>query len=165
MTNKDKEAPAAISIVPKITVATMGCNPSQAKADDKKVLVARVAGKASGLKHTVGKDGDPTTGVTGEFFGVNAQKGTQFQSGVLYLPSGIIELLIDAVVGEGELDANDKPIFNRIEFAFEIFAVPAKNPIGYSYQAKTLMEAKASEDQERFLALISGGNQKALPKS
>jgi len=35
--------------------------------------------------------------------------------------SDLIELLIDAVVGDGELDKNDRPVFNRIEFAFEIY--------------------------------------------
>lgn len=165
---KETEAPAAtsgapdVSILTKMTVATMGCNPGEAKSKNEKIAVARVTGTASGIKASVGKDGDPTTGVTGEFYGVALQNNKFFQSGVLYLPSGIIDLLIAAVVGDGELDAAKRPIYNNVEFAFELFAVPAKNPIGYSYEAKSMIEARANPTRDKYLALLTTG--KEAPK-
>ena len=158
---------AETSILTKMTVSTMSCNPGEAKAKNEKVLVARITGTASGIKAAVGKDGDPVTGLTGEFYGAAMQSGKVFQSGVLYLPSGIAELLISAVEGDGELGADKRPIYNQVEFAFDIFAVPAKNPIGYSYEAKSLIQARANPTRDRYLALLRTGKEQptALPAS
>lgn len=132
-----------ISIVSKLTVKTMGCTPKD--GSDGKVLIARVYGHANGIKPAEGKDGDILYGLTGEFRGVNLKDpDTLYQSGVMFLPGGVNEMLV-AAVDTGEVDAKDKPIYADVKFAIDIYTKPAGNPAGYQYEAVPLIDAKEND--------------------
>lgn len=132
-------------IVTKMSVKTLGANPARAKTDNKSVDLVRIYGIASGLAFKADpKTGDIQTAVTGSFEGVNLETGEVYSSGVLWLPGGIQELLVNAV-DTGETDKNDKPVYNSVKFGFTISSVPATNPIGYSYTAEQLIDAAKND--------------------
>lgn len=141
------------NIITKMTVKGVGANPSKAKAENRKVPLARIFGTAAGVVHKVDNRGEPITGITGNFEGVNLETGEVYSSGVLYLPGGIHEMLLNAV-DQGEEDAKGKPTYNSVQFAFDISAVPATNPIGYSYEATQLIEASKADPMAELRASL-----------
>jgi hypothetical protein len=118
----------------KMSIKALGCNPKLAGAlpegSKEVVRLCVIGGKASGVKHGEDLQGRTWTALIGTFEGVNIENGETFQSGKLFLPSGIQESVEAAVA---KADGND------VSFAFELRAVKANNPIGYSYQAVSLM--------------------------
>lgn len=140
-----------MKILTKMSIATLGANPSVVKSEEfiksgaSSAPIARIYGIATGLVFKVDpKTGDVQTAVSGNFEAVNLADGEVFRAGVLWLPSGIQELLINSV-DSGEADANGKPIYNEVKFGFTINAHPAKNPIGYSYSAEQLIDAEKND--------------------
>jgi hypothetical protein len=134
-----------MKILTKMSVKALGANPARAKTEEKSVDLVRIYGIASGLVFKADpKTGDIQTAISGDFEGVNLESGEVFRSGILWLPGGIQELLINAV-DSGETDKNDKPVYNSVRFGFTISAVPATNPIGYSYAAEQLIDAKKDD--------------------
>lgn len=153
-----------IQVISKMSVKTMGCNPRKvAGMDDNKdgkpvtLPLCVIYGIASGLKHGEDKvNGGVWTALTGDFEGKNLQTGETFRSGKLFLPSGIQEIV------EGPIKkAEDENGSCAIKFAFEISAVKASNPIGYSYQAKPLTKPTEG-DQLSELRAIAAPSDKQL---
>lgn len=133
----------AINIVSKLSLKTIDCDNSRGKKE--RVHLARFFGIASGIKVAKGQNGEPVYGVTGDFRGVNLEKPADtFQSGILYLPGGINEMLL-AAVETGEVDAKDKPIYREVQFAFDVFAKPATNAAGYQFEATPVIDAKETD--------------------
>lgn len=122
-------------ILTKMTIKTLGGNPKLAsKTDDeapKKIFLCRVLGTATGIK-VADRDGEAVFGLTGQFEGHTA-KGEVFSSGVLYLPSGIQDLIQSPL--ENALN-EDKSA--SVQFALDIYAISASNKAGYSFSAETL---------------------------
>jgi hypothetical protein len=146
----------------KMSIKTLNCNPRKAAAlpegSKEAVRLCVIGGKADGVK--VGEDstGRPWSALTGSFEGVNLETGEVFGSGKLFLPSGIQES-VESVVKHNEGKA--------VSFALELRAVKASNPIGYSYQAVSLMPAAAvdelSEIRVHMQKSVMGATQKTLP--
>jgi len=121
-------------LLTKMSIATLGCNPKVASArplgDTTPIPLCAIYGIATGIKVKEDKaTGNVWTPLVGEFEAVNLQSGETFISSVLYMPSGIHDVVEQAV-----MNPTDPENFNRVEFALEIRAVRANNPIGYSYQ-------------------------------
>src|SRR5690606_33315883 len=106
-------------------------------------------------------DGDPTTGLTGQFEGTNLETGEIYQSGVCYLPSGILELVAASLVADAALDKANRTN-PTVRFAFLISAVPAKNPIGYSYSIEQLVEPEQDDPLADMRKALIG--HKSLPE-
>ena len=140
-TNKTESNPEAVNagqtapeFVTKLTLKTMGCNPARAAAAKSKVALARIYGVATGVKIKTDTKGDTFEAITGTFEGVNLETGEIFRSGLLFLPGGIHETLTVHAREDGA----------AVRFGLEIFAIPATNPIGYSYSAKSLLPQDAA---------------------
>lgn len=141
-----------MKILTKMSLATLGANPSRVKNEkDAKgapvtsLDLVRIYGIASSLVFkTDPKTGDIQVAVAGNFEGVNLQSGEVYRAGVLWLPGGIQELLINSV-DTGAKDGNGKPVYQDVKFGFTIAAVPASNPIGYSYTAEQLIDAQQND--------------------
>jgi len=133
----------SINIVSKLSLKTIDCDNTRGKKE--RVHLARIFGIASGIKVAKGQNGEPVYGVTGDFRGINIEKpGDTFQSGILYLPGGINEMLL-AAVDTGEVDAKDKPVYREVQFAFDIFAKPSSSPAGYQFEATPVIDAKETD--------------------
>lgn len=147
--------------VSKITISTMNCNPGQAKADNARVAVCRIGGIATSCKivpHPV--SGEEFIALVGQFFGENLQKGTMWRSGVCYLPGGYHENIVEALEEQegrrklAEDDPNRRSKFEPVQVAFDMAfdAQPAKNPIGYSYIARSLMPVTKADPLAQMIA-------------
>jgi len=140
-----------MKILTKMSLATLGANPSRVKEmkDGKPVHssidLVRIYGVASSLVFkTDPKTGDIQVAVAGNFEAVNLENRETYRAGILWLPGGIQELLINSV-DTGQVDGNGKPIYQDVKFGFTIAAVPASNPIGYSYTAEQLIDAQQND--------------------
>lgn len=123
------------TILGKLTLKEMGCNPSMVKTlreGEKTYPLARIYGVA--LK--VGKQEDRLeagrihTFFQGQFEGINLDTGEVFSSGKLYLPGGLSEQFEAFLTKALETDPK-----TQVQFGFEIASQKATNPIGYSYVA------------------------------
>jgi hypothetical protein len=140
------------TIISKMSVKTIKANPRVASVEPegstKKFKLAQIYGQANGTKIVEDRNsGDSHESLTGNFEAKNLQDGTMYSSGVLYLPKGIHESVVAAV--KGLTNDNDS-----ISFALEISAVPANNPIGYSYEAVSLMKPVGVDPLEAIRAAL-----------
>ena len=126
------------SLIGKITMRTIGLTPAKHIAADGKVTpIAQIYGIAQKIQIVEDKvRGDSFESIRGQFEAVNLETGEFYQSGTLYLPSGIHDLVASAVKG---LDPEDRKA--AIRFKLEIGVVKATNPAGYSYEARNLVSA------------------------
>lgn len=125
----------------KIVIKDMG-NPKKASALEagQRHYLGRMSGFASSTVQKVGNNGDPVTGMKGQFKAVRAEDRAVIQSGVAYLPTGIQELITEAIPdGDG-----------RVQFVLDIYSQPASNPIGYEYVA---VSAAPVKQEDAFAAL------------
>ena len=129
-TNETNEAQVQIT---KMSVKGLGCNPGSLKP------LCQILGKATGVKSGEDATGRVWSALVGDFLGVNLEDGKQYRSGKLFLPSGIHETIESAVKSLPE----DGGV---VKFALELRSVKASNPIGYSYQAVSLIPTVAETD-------------------
>lgn len=124
--------------ISKISIATIKCNPVVAKVTNSRTAIAHIYGIASGCKPAKNTaTGDVHYPLIGQFEAVNLQTGEVFGSGKLFLPAGIHEMLSSMFL---ENEAADP-----VKFGLEISSEPAKNPIGYSYSARPLIESTVND--------------------
>jgi hypothetical protein len=153
-----------VTVVTKMTVKDIGCNPKKVTAMDKnadgtpvRLPLCKIYGVATGYKSGEDKrTGTVFTALTGSFEAQNLQEKNEdgtpkvYQSGKLFLPAGIQE-----TIEEPLRNAKDNDQVLSVEFGFEIYAVQASNPIGYSYQAKPLLQASATDALSRVRELMA----------
>lgn len=147
-----------ITILTKLTLKGIGCVPEVAKVEKKEVALAHLYGIASGTTVKKAPNGDVFIGITGEFEAVNLADGKVFRSGIIYLPGGIHESLVAALVPGA--DGKVSPV----DFGIEIMSRPDSNPIGYGYAARELVKVERADPLAKMRALIAPKTQAALPK-
>lgn len=151
--------------VAKLTVKALGCKPDMVKTlpeGQNKLALCRLFGKAHGVKYQDNKaTATLDTVFLGIFEGINVQTGESLRSGKLYLPKGISEVAEQAIKSAQAKDENA-----QIAFAFEIRAVKATNPIGYSYEAVAVRSPQAEDElremRETLATLPVMGDKKSL---
>lgn len=131
------------TILPKITAKDVGAKPEMILGQDdavKRWPLMRVYGVARRIK--VKSLTNPNTGevthyeaLNGDFRAVNAQTGERFQSGVLYLPEGIHDLISDPL--KSAQNANETA---EVVFAMDLFSERRSNLSKYGYGATVLGE-------------------------
>ena len=165
---------------PKLSVSQINCNPAEAKSTRGKVFIATFVGLANGIK-TVTNPQYPDVefvALTGTFLATNRQTGDRFRSGILYLPTGFHEGILEALSSALDRANKDSPYDQQLtQFALDVYAVPSSNPAGYSYEAKSLvapdkkepirmLDQLADRRRARMLALEDQTKgRKALPAS
>lgn len=151
-----------IPTLTKMSVKTLKCKPAKAgtNADNRRILLCRIRGNATGIKSAIGNDGTTVYGLTGFFEGVNAESGEKFQSGVCFLPGGIQELILEPLDKALNDAAAAAP---SIIFAFDIFAEPATNKAGYGYSAVNLIPATGANPLAALDEAMASAKIAALP--
>lgn len=136
-------------LLKKITLSNLGANLELAKKES--VVVARIFGRASTVKVVTGKfSGEPEHGFIGEFYAqVPEQPGVQFQAGVCWLPEVATAPLYNAMY-TGEVNDKGKPVYNELEFAFDLIAKPHDSEIGYQFSATPLTDVQPTDVLTRF---------------
>jgi hypothetical protein len=128
----------------KITVSSIRGKPERAKTEEKEVYIGRFYGKAFETFEKIMDEGKPTqqkfTGIAGPAEAINGMTGEIYQSGILYLPAGIHDYLVEQVknIPPDEPDT-------CIIYAFDLFSYPAKNLSGYSYISRKIEEVDQGE--------------------
>lgn len=137
------QAPTS-SEISKLTMATIGAGKiaKRAVVEERELVVCRIFGIASDVKVKKMPNGDIFEAIVGNFEAINAETGEVFGSGILYLPSGLHERVLEPL----------KNGDSTIQFGLEISAFPADNPAGYSWKAKQIVKP----DQADPLAALRG---------
>jgi hypothetical protein len=131
-------------IVSKLAGKTMDIDASAGKKE--RTFLYRVFGKANGVKVSESpRDGAILYGVTGDFRAIAAHSPDKvYQSGVLYLPPGVNEMVVGAV-DTGAVDDKGRQVFTEIKFAFDVYSKPATSPAGYQYEVLPIVDAKETD--------------------
>ncbi len=148
--------------ISKMTVKGLGCVPAGVGAGEKKRLCV-IYGKADGIKTGEDKrDGRIWSCLTGSFAGFNLTTKEQFRSGKLFLPGGIHEVIENAVrkVNDGEGSGG-----LSVKFGLEIMTVKAENPIGYTYQAVSVVPTEETDELSELEKAIEAGRPNLLALS
>lgn len=153
-------APADTSILPKLTVKDIGCNAKAAAAAPKigdRVPLARFYGVANGVKVKEDKrTGEFHSALKGTFRALVTQpevetNGKLFNSGLLYLPGGIHEM-IEAPLMAAEAAGET----GEVKFAVDIWAVRNGNAAGFSYGATILGEPRQNDPLAEMEEMLAG---------
>ncbi len=127
--------------------------------DGGRVFLARIGGIVSGMHQTVNDDtGEVQTGLKGSFRGLSsvteaksADDATQVPiivtAGRCYLPGGLQEMVEAAYAQATATDAKA-----TVNFALDLYAIPATNKAGYSYDGDTVTEATESDPLDMLMA-------------
>lgn len=149
------------SYIAKLTIKAIGCKPQAVTAlpdGEDKVALCRVYGNVQDVrvKESSTIAGSFETEFKGNFEAVNMQTGEVFRSGRMYLPKGISDVLEQGFKAITKDDATAST-----EFGFEIRAIKASNPIGYSYEAQALQKAAKVDElaslRKAIMALPASG--------
>lgn len=152
----------------KLTAKTLGWDRNRIGAEVGKVPaiggrveLGTIVGIVSGLRQTVSNDtGEIQSGLKGQFRGVSslgtdsgkeistANPAATVTAGVCYLPGGIQEMLEGALAEAHSTDASA-----TVKFGIKLFAIPATNKAGYSFDADNLIAASESDPLADLLAL------------
>lgn len=148
----EEKAESGVVILSKLSTATMGANHSAGK--EGRSLIGRIFGVASGIKEaTDPRTKEPMYGLKGQFRGVNpAKPNVQYQSGVAWLPGGVHEMLVDAVIGDGVLDEKGRPVYSEVKFAVDVYSKPASSPAGYQFEVIPLIDAREADMMSELAA-------------
>jgi hypothetical protein len=147
---QDGPSTTADSIISKITVSSIGCKPGLVVAlpdGELELPLCRIYGNLTSRKEQFDKDkGNTYVFFQGTFEAINMQSGEVFQSGKLFLPGGISQMVEDAV---------SKNPDSSIAFAFQLNAIKAKNPIGYSYRVLALKNPYVNDPLDEIRKLVA----------
>lgn len=128
-----------VSEIGKLTMATIGAGSiaKRVAAEKTELVCCRIFGIASGIKMRKNIAGDLFEAIAGNFEAVNMETGEVFGSGILFLPGGLHEKILEP------LKNSDEDI--TIQFGLEISAFPASNPQGYSWKAKQIVKPETAD--------------------
>jgi len=139
----------------------IGTEVAKVPAQGGRVELGTIVGIVSGLRQTVSNDtGEIQNGLKGQFRGVSslgtdsgkeisdANPAATVTAGVCYLPGGIQEMLEGALAQAKEADASA-----TVRFGIKLYAIPATNKAGYSFDADNLIEAAESDPLGDLLEL------------
>ena len=130
-----------IITIAKLTVKTGGDPRKVASMPGGRMWLCDLFGRGLSLQTKTDKRTDNTwTAIQGKFEAFYPETGKTYQSGKLFLPGGIQEVIEAAVM---QLPQDDQ--MASIDFAFRIFAVKATNPIGYTYEAEAFFDMNSND--------------------
>lgn len=159
----------------KLSMSMMGCQPELSMKRKRKVTIegvdqevevgeevhqATIYGYITGLTGPKelpnAKNGQDaiTYGLTGMIEGLNVRTGEIFKGGVLYLPAGFHDMFL-AEMEMGLKAAGPGNV--QIAFALDMFSIPADNPRGYSWKAKSKLPQERHDPLARLRARALAG--------
>jgi hypothetical protein len=141
----------------------IGTEVAKVPADGGRVMLGTFVGIASGLKHIINNDtGEVSNGLKGQFRGISSlgdDSGKEIgdtnppravTAGVLYLPGGIQDMIEGSLAEAQSIDPKA-----TVRFGIKLYAIPATNKAGYSFDADTLIEAQEADPLADLLALAT----------
>jgi hypothetical protein len=113
-------------------------------AEGETVKLCRLAGIANGMKTVATTFGD-SVGLLGNFAGINLETGEVFNSGLMYAPAILTDMLTP------QLEQG-----NSVEFAFDVTITGDKTvAVKYRYGLATLIEPAADDPMVKLMAKVN----------
>lgn len=164
------EATAPMRLEQKLTIRALGWTRGkieeavgQVPRDTGRVLLGRIAGVVVGTKNAKDMNDDIITGLKGNFRGqsaleVDGVSGALVTSGVCFLPGGIQGMIEQDLADAKQHDANA-----TVRFAFDVYAKPATNKAGYTFDAENLLPGEQADPLTELLVAAEQAQPLALP--
>lgn len=147
----------------------IGTEVAKVPADGGRVKLGTFVGIVSGLRQTVNNDtGEVQNGLKGQFRGISTlgedtgkeigdkNPARAVTAGVCYLPGGIQEMI------EGALSqAKENDVKANVQFGLDLYAIPATNKAGYSFDADSLVEATEADPLDALLTAATAKEEPA----
>ena len=114
----------------------------------RELSLGTLIGKATGVVRRTLPTGEVMEGIGGTFAFQPSDDGDVISSGVLWLPSGVDNLVLDPLRASEGTGSNAV-----INIAFEIKVIRADNPAGYSYAFRPLLEETVKVEDDPLGAL------------
>jgi hypothetical protein len=125
-----------------------------------KVVLGTIIGIASDIFTRTDPQQNTYEGLKGSFEGVSSDDTQDIiQSGVLYLPTGMHEMIADVIK---QVDDKGERTVASVQFAFEVAAVKASNPQGYSWAIKKLVDETEADPLKELRSIALGNPAKPL---
>jgi hypothetical protein len=138
------------NVVSKITPKVTGVDPKRLlglAADVTSLDVAIIGGIANSVKTKEDtRNGSLYEFIAGTFRAINPETGEEFNSGVLYLPAGIHDLIAEPLRQGGA---------TGLEFMLKLKVVRATNAVGYSWQGELLNEVAEASPLDRLFQSVA----------
>lgn len=138
--------------------------------DTGRVELGTFVGIVSGLRQTVNNDtGEVQNGLKGQFRGVSTlgvdpdkavsknNAANRITAGVCYLPGGIQDMIEGQLAKAKEHDASA-----TVQFGLKLFAIPATNKAGYSFDAESLVAAQEADPLDTLLEMAEKAEPQAI---
>jgi hypothetical protein len=145
----------------------IGTEVAKVPADGGRVLLGTIVGLVSGLRQTVNNDtGEIQNGLKGQFRGISSlgdDSGKEIgdknpartvTAGVCYLPGGIQEM-IEGALAQAQDTTSGGDVRATVKFGLKLYAIPATNKAGYSFDADNLIEATEDDPLDTLLAVAN----------
>ena len=136
----------------KLTVKDLG-NPRLVDDKKQRVILGTIIGIAMGVKTKLDAKGEAFEAITGAFKGTRHDDSEVIESGILYLPAGFHDQIVAELRSEG---------VTAVQFAYEVAAVYASNPIGYSYAFRPLLKQRTGSPLDALETEIAANQRPAL---
>ena len=130
-----------------------------------KYFVGSLMGKASGFVERTALKAEPgkevMEGLSGFFRGIPSDlQRDEMESGVLFIPDAFHNLIATKL-----REAQAKDATAEVEFAFDAYSIPAKNPAGYSWELRPAIEMQGVDPLESLakkMALLKDNRAKQI---
>lgn len=155
MSETQTQATGGVTEKRKLTVRDLG-NPKKVTVlpdGQDTLMLGTIIGRITGTVLLKSPDGDEFEAFKGTFEGVSNDTGEIINAGILTLPAGFHDKLMTEF---------KMPDVKEIQFAYGVGCVKAKNPQGYSWAFKPLLEAQPT-DALSELRKLRQDKMKALP--
>ncbi|MGH7782388.1 MAG: hypothetical protein ACREO5_00865, partial [Candidatus Binatia bacterium] len=158
--------PPGDTYVATLNIKAIGCEPrdcfqNKSEANPRGVIpLCKIWGRAVSLKHGENRrDNSAWTALSGKFGAINLKNNQVYNSGKLFLPQGIQDIIESGVVQiQRAVDAGQAVEGDAfITFALELRSKTAENPIGYTYEAMNLIPPRKEEEPDRLRDFILHG--------
>jgi len=137
----------------KLVLKDLG-EPAMVKAQPENVMqyaLGTLVGIATGfIERTDPKEGTIFEGLSGTFRSIPSDETKdELESGVLFIPDAFHNLVAATLRDLLKTDPNA-----QVKFAFEISSIRAKNPAGYSWNFKPMIESESENPLDAFIGSV-----------
>ena len=116
-----------------------------------------LVGRATGVVQRKSPEGEQVFEGLGGMFMAQVDKDEPIRSGVLFMPDSFIQPLIVMLSDEVDKDTGEvkRKGADAVEFAYNVWAVRAKNAAGREWELEAIMDPKAEEPVDPLAALTA----------
>lgn len=115
-----------------------------------RLMLGTLVGRATGVVRRKSPEGEQVFEGLGGMFMAQVDKDEPIRSGVLFMPDAFINPLLEMISDEVDKKTGEviKQGAEAVEFAYNVWAVRAKNAVGREWELEAIMDPQAEEPMD-----------------